>query len=95
VPVIVLVLTSVLGLYYYLRIISLLFAEVPETAVRKEKSLHPLFYTATYAALIVLMLLLFWIGIFPGTIIDASNSFYKYRFRVRSFSSSRLIQRVN
>jgi NADH-quinone oxidoreductase subunit N len=67
VPVIVLVLTSVLGLYYYLRIISLLFAEVPETAVRKEKSLHPLFYTATYAALIVLMLLLFWIGIFPGT----------------------------
>ena len=74
-PVIVLVLTSVLGLYYYLRIISLLFAEVPETAVRKEKSLHPLFYTATYAALIVLMLLLFWIGIFPGTVIDGIKQF--------------------
>ncbi|MEJ7679753.1 MAG: proton-conducting transporter membrane subunit [Segetibacter sp.] len=52
-PVIVLVLTSVFGLYYYLRIITLLFAEV-HTAGGKRKTLHPFFYTATYAALIVL-----------------------------------------
>ncbi len=74
IPVIVLVLTSVFGLYYYLRVISLLFAEVP-TAGAKEKTLHPFFYTATYAALIVLVLLLLWIGVFPGMMIDGIRQF--------------------
>jgi NADH-quinone oxidoreductase subunit N len=74
VPVIVLVLTSVVGVYYYLRVIGMLFAEAPAAGPR-ERILHPFFYTATYAALIVLVLLLFWIGIFPGTVLQGIKDF--------------------
>ena len=73
-PVIMLVITSVIGLYYYLRIISTLFTTSPATYV-KEKTLHPFFYTAMSATLIVLVLLLFWLGISPGTIIVAIRQF--------------------
>jgi len=73
-PVIVLVLTSVIGLYYYLRIISTLFAESP-AAVPKEKTLHPLFYAATYAALITLAFILLGVGIFPGVVIETIKQF--------------------
>lgn len=73
-PVIVLVLTSVIGLYYYLRIISLLFAEAP-AAKPKEKNLHPFFYAATYSALVALMLFLLWIGMFPGAIVEGIKRF--------------------
>ena len=73
-PVIMLVVTSVIGLYYYLRIISTLFGASPPAGV-KEKTLHPFFYTAMYAALVVLVLLLFWLGITPGLIIDGVRQF--------------------
>lgn len=73
-PVIMLVITSVIGLYYYLRIISTLFSASPATVV-KEKTLHPFFYTAMSATLVVLVLLLFWLGISPGTIIVAIRQF--------------------
>jgi NADH-quinone oxidoreductase subunit N len=73
-PVIMLVITSVIGLYYYLRIISTMFTASQATVV-KEKTLHPFFYSAMYATLIVLVLLLFWLGISPGTIIDAIRQF--------------------
>lgn len=73
-PVIVLVITSVIGLYYYLRIISTLFAE--STAfLPKEKVLHPFFYTATYAALITLAVILLGVGIFPGLVIETIKQF--------------------
>ena len=73
-PVIVLVLTSVLGLYYYLRVIVLMFDEGKEAA-EKEKILHPLFYFATYFALIVLSVLLLWVGIFPADWMDGIRDF--------------------
>jgi NADH-quinone oxidoreductase subunit N len=73
-PVIVLVLTSVIGLYYYLRVISMLFAESPATEI-KEKTLHPFFYMATYATLVVLMFLLCLLGIFPGRIVEGVREF--------------------
>ena len=73
-PVIVLVLTSVIGVYYYLRIISTLFAESP-AAVPKEKTLHPFFYAATYAALITLTFIMLGVGIFPGVVIEAIKQF--------------------
>lgn len=73
-PVFVLVLTSVFGLYYYLRIISILFAEA--TVERRHITiLHPLFYTATYTALIMMVLFLIWIGIFPGMAIMTIKQF--------------------
>ena len=74
VPVIMLVITSVIGLYYYLRIISTLFAASPATW-EKEKTLHPFFYTSMYAALIVLALLLCWLGIFPGVAVQVMRLF--------------------
>ena len=73
-PVIMLVVTSVIGLYYYLRIISTLFAASPATVI-KEKTLHPFFYTAMYAALVVLALILFGLGIFPGIAIERMREF--------------------
>lgn len=73
-PVIVLVVTSVFGLYYYLRIISLLFAEAPAAGLR-EKNLHPFFNFVTYTALVVLVLLLLVIGVFPGVLIEGIRQF--------------------
>jgi NADH-quinone oxidoreductase subunit N len=73
-PVVMLVVTSVIGLYYYLRIISTLFG-ASQPAGEKQKTLNPFFYTAMYAALIVLVLLLFWLGISPALIIDGVRQF--------------------
>jgi NADH-quinone oxidoreductase subunit N len=73
-PVIVLVVTSVIGLYYYLRIISTLFSDVA-IVIDKEKSLHPFFYAASYAALVVLVLMLLGFGIVPATIIPTIKQF--------------------
>ena len=73
-PVIMLVVTSVIGLYYYLRIISTLFG-ASQPAGEKQKTLNPFFYTAMYAALIVLVLLLFWLGISPALVIDGVRQF--------------------
>lgn len=75
-PVFILIVTSVVGLYYYLRVISILFAE-RVVARQKPTILHPLFYTATYTTLIVMTVLLFWMGIFPGVVIDAIRQFLK------------------
>jgi NADH-quinone oxidoreductase subunit N len=74
IPVIVLVLTSVLGLYYYLRVIVLMFDE-GKVAGEKEKILHPFFYFATYFALIILSVLLLWVGIFPAAWMDGIRDF--------------------
>jgi NADH-quinone oxidoreductase subunit N len=74
VPVIVLVVTSVIGVYYYLRVIGMLFAEAPAAGPR-ERVLHPFFYAATYMALLVLVLLLFWIGVFPNGVLQGIKDF--------------------
>jgi NADH-quinone oxidoreductase subunit N len=70
----VLVLTSVIGLYYYLRVISTLFAESP-VALPKEKILHPFFYVVTYTALTLLAGILLGVGIFPGVVIQTIKDF--------------------
>lgn len=77
-PVIVLVLTSVIGLYYYLRIISTLFAQAPPTEAQP-KSLHPFFLFASYATLFVLMVLICVLGIFPGPAIEGIRDFLMIR----------------
>lgn len=73
-PVIVLVLTSVIGLYYYLRIISTLFAQAPPDEAR-QKSLHPFFQFVTYATLFVLMIMICVLGVFPGPAIEGIRQF--------------------
>lgn len=77
-PVIVLVLTSVIGLYYYLRIISTLFAQAPAAAPR-QKSLHPFFQFVTYATLFVLMVMICALGVFPGPAIEGIRHFLLIR----------------
>lgn len=71
---IVLVLTSVIGLYYYLRVISTLFAR-PEQTIQTQGPRHPFFYFSTYAALIIMVGALCWLGIFPGVILQGIRSF--------------------
>lgn len=73
-PVFVLVLTSVIGLYYYLRVISILFAASFTTEI-KERTLHPFFYVATYTTLIVLMFLLCLLGILPGNVVEGVREY--------------------
>jgi NADH-quinone oxidoreductase subunit N len=73
-PVIVLVLTSVIGLYYYLRVISTLFEVSPSTEL-KERTLHPFFYSVTYITIGLLMVLLCLLGIFPGTIVEVIREY--------------------
>lgn len=77
-PVITLVLTSVLGAFYYLRVISSLFAESAPSLVN-ENRLHPFFYFSTYSALIILTLLLIGLGIYPNIAIDSIKSFLLIR----------------
>jgi len=69
-PVIVLVLTSIVGFYYYLRVIGLLFAEASGAEEEKEGTLQPFFYAAIYTTLVVLTVLSFWLGILPGSTAD-------------------------
>ena len=57
-PVIILIITSIIGLFYYLRVIISLFEQ------GEEKWHHPLSVTGT-ATLICLTLLLIWLGIYP------------------------------
>jgi NADH-quinone oxidoreductase subunit N len=73
-PVIILVITSVIGLYYYLRIISLMFAVSQPTGL-KERTLHPFFYIATYSALVALAVILCWLGVYPGPVLELVKAF--------------------
>jgi NADH-quinone oxidoreductase subunit N len=68
-PVIVLVLTSVIGLYYYLRVITVMFSS-PMGAASLDKSMSPLFYNSTYIALVILTMILLVLGIFPGVVVE-------------------------
>lgn len=77
-PVIVLVLTSVIGLYYYLRIISTLFAQAPPAEAR-QKSLHPFFQFVTYATLFALMVMICVLGVYPGPAIEGIRQFLMIR----------------
>jgi NADH-quinone oxidoreductase subunit N len=77
-PVIVLALTSVIGLFYYLRIISTLFAPAP-TVEAQHKPLHPFFYFASYATLFLLMVMICVLGIFPGPAVEQIREFLMIR----------------
>jgi NADH-quinone oxidoreductase subunit N len=55
-------------------VIGMLFADAPPARPR-ERILHPYFYGATYASLVVLVLLLFWMGVFPGVVLQFIKDF--------------------
>ncbi len=60
-----LVITSVFGLYYYLRIITTMFAG-QESSSAPEKRAHPVFYLMSRIILSVLILLIIWFGVYPS-----------------------------
>ncbi|HTF99970.1 MAG TPA: NADH-quinone oxidoreductase subunit N [Nitrospirota bacterium] len=66
--VIALVVNSVIGLFYYLRIIVIMF-----TAGRTETD-APAASRSASAVLVVLMLLLIWVGVYPGPLLDVIAS---------------------
>ncbi|HJT75272.1 MAG TPA: NADH-quinone oxidoreductase subunit N [Chitinophaga sp.] len=73
-PLAVLILTSVIGLYYYLRVINTLFGASGTTDVM-QKTVHPFFHVSTYITLVVLAGMLFWIGVFPGVVLQGIRLF--------------------
>lgn len=66
--VIILVLSSVIGLFYYLRIITAMFSKQEEFAA--EKQLKPRFSFPGSTAVFVLTLMLIWYGIYPAGILS-------------------------
>lgn len=60
-----LVISSVFGLYYYLRIITTMFAGLQSTSPQKKKA-HPIFYLISSIVLSVLTLLILWFGVYPS-----------------------------
>lgn len=61
--VIILVINSVIGLYYYIRIMAMMFAETEEK--KDSKQLNPLVYILSSVTMAVLGVALVWIGISP------------------------------
>jgi NADH-quinone oxidoreductase subunit N len=68
-PVITLVVGSIIALFYYLRIITVMYASGPEAAGEAImlRAASPSF--AESATLAALALLLIWLGIFPAQLI--------------------------
>ncbi|WP_205501838.1 NADH-quinone oxidoreductase subunit N [Rufibacter psychrotolerans] len=64
-----LVLNSIIGVYYYIKVIAVMFAQ-PEQKPELRKVLHPAISFASGATMAVLGLLLVWIGVFPSTLVQ-------------------------
>ena len=60
----VLVLSSVIGLFYYLRIITTMFSKGEKHTI-KENLLHPAYYILSAGTLLFLMICMIWFGIYP------------------------------
>lgn len=61
--VFLLVVNSVIGLYYYIRLIAIMFDQKQEP--KPLRDLHPLVYIVSSLTMAILMLSLFWIGVTP------------------------------
>jgi NADH-quinone oxidoreductase subunit N len=62
--VILLVVNSIVGLFYYIRIVAVMFDSAKESEVR------PVTYFGNFATLLILVLLLVWFGVSPQGLID-------------------------
>jgi len=70
----VLILSSVYGLYYYLRIINTLFSG-QQSPASQEKTVRPVFYLISSIVLSLLTLLILWIGIYPSGLMQLIEHF--------------------
>jgi NADH-quinone oxidoreductase subunit N len=70
----VLVLSSVIGLYYYLRIITAMFS-AKKRVLSKEPRQHPVFYMLSLMVLSGLTILIVWFGVAPAGLMHLVNDF--------------------
>src|SRR5438105_3348947 len=68
-----LIITSVIGLFYYLRIVVTMFAEMPAGVERSLTVAPPLPLTGTYS-LLALTILLIWFGVYPSLLLNAIHA---------------------
>lgn len=71
--VVILALNSVIGLFYYIKIIAVMF-EQPDAEKKSAEMLHPSVYFVSGATLAVLALLLVWFGIYPTGMMQTIKS---------------------
>lgn len=71
--VVVLVVNSVIGLFYYIRIIAVMFEKPAGTS--ETTSLHPRLNWVNMATLMMLVVLLLWLGVNPQGMIDLIRQF--------------------
>jgi NADH-quinone oxidoreductase subunit N len=74
VTALILVFSSVIGLYYYLRIITMMFAG-KKGILSEGKKTSPIFYIVSVIALSVLTLLIIWFGVYPSTVMSFIDYF--------------------
>jgi NADH-quinone oxidoreductase subunit N len=70
----VLVVSSVFGLYYYLRIITTMFSGQQNTSPQKNLA-HPVFYLISSIVLCTLTLLVIWFGVYPSSLMQLIEHF--------------------
>jgi NADH-quinone oxidoreductase subunit N len=70
--VVMLALNSVIGLYYYIKIIAIMFDRPSGT---EEPPLHPRLYWGNLATIFILSLLLVWFGVYPQGLIGLIQAF--------------------
>ncbi|MGF7042517.1 NADH-quinone oxidoreductase subunit N [Mucilaginibacter lappiensis] len=70
----ILVVSSVIGLYYYLRIITTMFAG-QKSILSEGKKANPIFYMVSIIALSALSLLIIWFGVYPSGAMDFMGYF--------------------
>jgi NADH-quinone oxidoreductase subunit N len=70
----VLVLSSVIGLYYYLRIITTMFSG-QRSILPGVKNANPIFYTVSILTLSALTLLIVLLGVFPSSVLSFMEHF--------------------
>jgi len=71
--ILILVLTSTIGLFYYLRIVATMFADRPVNAERSSVTVTRLPVATTYI-LVALTILLIWFGIYPSVLLNAIHT---------------------
>jgi NADH-quinone oxidoreductase subunit N len=72
--VVVLIVSSVFGLYYYLRIVVAMYSGVHEGIAVSASPLRPALSASGGFVLAVLMILLAWVGIYPATLLQIIQS---------------------
>jgi NADH-quinone oxidoreductase subunit N len=68
--IVMLAVNSALGLYYYIKIIATMFEQREAGVEESSDQLHPSIYIVSGVTMGVLTILLVWIGVAPGTVMN-------------------------